>query len=286
MTGRGGVVLRRFLKNRLALVGASVLVAMVIAAFVVPDLYPHDYEMIDPLALLMPPSPDHWFGTNAIGQDVFAQTMRGLQKSMIIALLVALLSTLIAGAVGATSGYLRGATDRVLTWITEVLLVVPSFVIIAICSPWFKGKNYLLLVLLLALFSWMVSSRMVRAITLSLRERDYVRAARFMGAPPRTIIARHILPSMSSVLIVDATLNVGVAIVGESALSYFGFGVQKPDISLGTLIADGTSSALTYPWLFLFCIGSLVLIVMCVNLIGDGLRDAMDPSSTVGKVRS
>jgi peptide/nickel transport system permease protein len=275
---RWRVVLGRLATDRGALLGALVLVLMVLTAFLAPHLYPYDYQRIDPSALLQPPNAEHWFGTTAIGQDVVAQTLRGLQKSLIIAVLVALASTTVAALVGATSGYLGGATDRVLTWITEVLLVVPSFVIVAICSPWFRGRNFLILVALLAAFGWMVASRMIRAITLSLREREYVRAARYMGARRRTVIVRHILPAMASVLIVDATLNTGVAIVGESTLSYFGFGVQRPDISLGTLIADGTASALTYPWLFLFCIGALVLVVLSVNLIGDGLRDAFDPS--------
>ncbi|MFC7753562.1 ABC transporter permease [Tsukamurella soli] len=272
-------MLRRLLHDRLAMVGVAILVVMLVAAFVVPHLYPYDYQQIDPVELLHPPSPRHWFGTNAIGQDVFAQTMRGLQKSLVIAFLVALLSTTLAAVVGATGGYLLGLTDRVLTWVTQVLLVVPSFVIIAICSPWFKGRNYLILVLLLGAFGWMVTSRMVRAVTLSLRQREFVRAAQFMGASRRSVITRHILPSMASILVVDVTLNVGAAIVGESTLSFFGFGVQPPDISLGTLIAAGTSSALTYPWLFLYCCGSLVLIVLATNLVGDGLRDALDPGS-------
>ncbi len=283
--GRTRLIARRFVRNRLALVGVVILVLLLVAAFVMPHLYGYDYEQIDPVEMLHPPSPRHWFGTNVIGQDVFAQTMRGLQKSLIIGFLVAVLSTLIAAVVGAVSGYLGGVTDRALTWITQALLVIPSFVVVAVCSPAFKTRSYLFLVLLLALFGWMVSSRMVRALTLSLREREFIMAARFMGAPWYIIVARHILPSMSSVLIVDVTLNVGSAIVSESTLSYFGFGVQPPDISLGTLIADGTSSALTYPWLFLYCCGALVLIVMATNFIGDGLRDALDPTSRAGRGR-
>jgi peptide/nickel transport system permease protein len=135
------------------------------------------------------------------------------------------------------------------------------------------------LIALLAAFSWMISSRMVRGLTMSLREREYVQAARYMGVPNRRIIARHILPNVASILIIDTALNVGVAILAETGLSFLGFGVQPPDVSLGTLIADGTKSATAFPWVFLFPAGVLVLILVCANLTGDGLRDAFDPGS-------
>ena len=121
--------------------------------------------------------------------------------------------------------------------------------------------------------------RAVRGMTISLREREYVMAARYMGVPAHRIIFRHILPNISSLLIVDATINVSAAVISETGLSYFGFGVQPPDVSLGTLIADGTQSATTYPWLFGFAAGILVALVLAVNLVGDGLRDAFDPTS-------
>jgi peptide/nickel transport system permease protein len=134
-------------------------------------------------------------------------------------------------------------------------------------------------VVLLAAFLWMVTARIVRGMTISLREREYVLAAKYMGVPGWRIIMRHVLPNISSLLIIDATINVSAAIISETGLSYFGFGVQPPDVSLGTLIADGTRSATTHPWMFGFPAGLLVLIVLSVNLIGDGLRDALDPSS-------
>jgi len=132
---------------------------------------------------------------------------------------------------------------------------------------------------LLAGFGWMISSRMVRGLTMSLRDREFVQAARYMGVANRRIIVRHILPNVASILIIDTALNVGLAILAETGLSYLGFGVQPPDVSLGTLIADGTSSATTFPWVFLFPASVLVVIVLCANLVGDGLRDALDPGS-------
>ena len=135
---------------------------------------------------------------------------------------------------------------------------------------------------LLAVFAWPLSARVVRSLTLSIREREYVLAARFMGLSAARIIVRHILPNASSLLIIDATLGVGYAILSETGLSYFGFGVQPPDTSLGTLIGEGARMATTYPWIFLGPAVVLVFLVLCVNAVGDGLRDALDPTSASG----
>jgi peptide/nickel transport system permease protein len=284
-SGRGRLVLRRFLRHRLSVIGLVCIVALYALAFLGPLFTPWGYAEQDPTAYLSPPSAQHWFGTTQIGEDVFAQTLRGLQKSLTIGLLVGIISTTIAAVVGTTAGYFGGWVDRALMWVVDLLLVIPAFLIIAILSPAFRGKTWLILVVLLATFSWMITARIVRGLTLSLREREFVLAARFTGVPPWRIIARHIVPNMASILIIDATITVGTAILTETGLSFFGFGVQPPDVSLGTLIANGTNSALTFPWLFLFSGGLLVLTVLSVNSVGDGLRDALDPTSTRGSRR-
>ena len=161
----------------------------------------------------------------------------------------------------------------------DLLLVLPAFLIIAILSPAFRGRTWLIFVLLLAAFQWMITARIVRGMTLSLKEREFVHAARFMGVPGWRIIFRHILPNMASLLIIDATVNVSSLILAEVGLSFFGFGVQPPDVSLGTLIGDYAGAALTYPWEFYFPAGFLVALVLAINLIGDGLRDALDPNA-------
>ena len=277
---RRTLVARRFVRNRLAVASLAVLVAMFVAAYALPPLLPYSHTDIDFYALQSPPGPQHWFGTNAIGQDVLAQVLRGMQKSMLIGLCVAVISTLIAATVGSVAGYFGGWRDRMLMWFVDLLLVVPSFILIAIITPRTKNTaNIALLIVLLSAFSWMISSRMVRGLTMSLREREYVQAARYMGVPSWRIIARHIVPNVASILIIDTALNVGAAILAETGLSFLGFGVQPPDVSLGTLIADGTKSATTFPWVFLFPAGVLVAIILCANLIGDGLRDALDPGS-------
>jgi peptide/nickel transport system permease protein len=281
---RGRLVLRRFLRRRSAVIGLTVLVGLFLLAFAGPALSAWDHTSKDFGALLEPPSARHWFGTTQIGQDVFAQTLRGLQKSLVIGLLTALLATGLAATVGACAGYFGGWVDRTLMWLVDLLLVLPAFLLIAVVSPGFRDRTWLLLVLLLAAFSWMIMARVVRGLALTMRERDFVRAARFMGVPGLVIVVRHVLPNMSSLLVIDATINVGGAILAETGLSYFGFGVQAPDVSLGTLIADGTRSALTYPWLFLFAGGALVLTVLAASVVGEGLRDALDPDvgATVG----
>ncbi|WP_329122559.1 ABC transporter permease [Streptomyces sp. NBC_01465] len=277
--GRAGVVLRRFVRNRSALAGGVVLVLLFVLAFVGPLVSPWDYAHIDYSALREPPSADHWWGTNRIGQDVFAQTVRGLQKSLVIGLLVALFSTVLASLVGACAGYFGGWTDRVLMFFVDLLLVFPSFLIIAIISPRLRGGGWFAFVALLAVFGWMITARVVRSMTLSLKEREFVRAARYMGVGPFRIIWRHVVPNIASFLIIDATIAVGGAVMSETALSYFGFGVQAPDVSLGTLIASTTGAAVTYPWMFFFAAGLLIVFVLAVNLVGDGLRDAIDPTS-------
>ncbi|MEV5647877.1 ABC transporter permease [Nocardia sp. NPDC052254] len=278
--GRRKLVWRRFVRNKTAVTAGIVLIIMVIGAFAIPPFLSYDYQERDPLALLQPPSPQHPFGTNEIGQDMLAQTLHGLQKSLLIGFCVAVVAALIAVTTGAIAGLLGGWIDRLIMWLVDLLLVVPSFIIIAIFAPRMKGSgSILLLIVLLAAFGWMISARIVRSMTLTLREREFVRAARYMGASTRSVIVTHIVPNIASILIIDTTLAVGIAIMSETGLSYLGFGVQPPDVSLGSLIAFGTKSALTFPWLFLFPGGFLIAIVLCANLVGDGLRDAFDPTS-------
>ncbi|MGX9787166.1 ABC transporter permease [Mycobacterium sp. MMS18-G62] len=277
---RRTLVLRRFLRNKPAVVSLALLVALFIGCYALPPLLPYSYTDLDFYALQEPPSVDHWFGTNPLGQDLLAQTLRGMQKSMLIGVCVAFFSTIIAATVGSIAGYFGGRRDRVLMWIVDLLLVVPGFILIAIITPRTKQAGTVLwLILLLSVFGWMISSRVVRGMTMSLREREFVSAARYMGVSNTRIIIRHILPNVASFLIIDTALNVGIAIMAETGLSFLGFGVQPPDVSLGTLINDGRTSVTTFPWVFLFPASVLVLIILCANLVGDGLRDALDPSA-------
>jgi len=287
--GRRRLVMARLRRNRAAMAALAVLVLLVVAAFLGPVLYrsitgwTHTDE--DLSAYLQPPSAEHWFGTTQIGGDVFAQTMRGLQKSLLIGFLVAVVSTGLAAVVGAFAGYLGGWVDRALMWTVDLLLVIPSFLVVAVLGRGLGAAGWPVLVLLIALFSWMLTARIVRGTTLSLREREFVLAARYSGVSTPGIVFRHLIPNMSSLLTIDATITVAAAIIAESGLSYLGFGVRPPDVSLGTLIASGAQSAFTFPWLFVFAGGLLVVTTLAVSVLGDGLRDALDPGSRRGARR-
>ncbi len=274
------LVLRRFLRRRLAIAGFIIVLLLFAFAYIGPHFYNWRYDQIDFDSFLQHPSATHWFGTTQNGFDMLALTMRGMQKSLIIGLIGAVLSTGIAAIAGATAGYFSGWTDRSIVGLIDLILVLPGFLIIAILSPVFHGRTWLIFVVLLAAFQWMITARVIRSMTLSMKEREFVYAARFMGVPDWKIILRHILPNMSSFLIIDATINVSSLILAEVGLSFFGFGVQPPDISLGTLIGDHWESAQTAnAYQFYFPAILLVILVLSVNLVGDGLRDALDPNA-------
>lgn len=281
---RRRLILRRFLRNKGAVVGLVVITALVLIALIGPYVTQWAYDEVDRRAYLKPPSERHLLGSTQSGRDMLALTLRGLRKSLLIGFLVALLSTGIAAIVGSFAAYFGGWFERIALWVIDLLLVVPSFLLIAVLSTGGPKGPYawLLLVALLAGFGWMLSSRVVRSLTLSVKEREYVQAARFMGlSAPKTIV-RHILPNISSLLIIDATLNVSSAILAETGLSFFGFGVQPPDTSLGTLLGEGARQVNSFPWLFASPAVAVVVLVLSVNAVGDGLRDALDPNSASG----
>ncbi|WP_327143065.1 ABC transporter permease [Nocardia sp. NBC_01327] len=286
-TGRRKLVWRRFLRNKTSVTAAVVLVVIFVVAFTLPHFLSYNYTDIDPTAKLQPPNGQHWFGTTTLGEDVLAQTLRGLQKSLIIGFGAALIGAFIATIAGSVAGLLGGWTDKAIMWLVDLLLVVPSFIMIALFAPKTKGNgSIVLLTLLIAGFGWMISARIIRGLSMSLREREFVRAARYMGASTWTVITTHVVPNIASYLIIDTTLAVGGAVMAETGLSFLGFGVQPPDVSLGSLIGTYSKSALTYPWTFMFAGGFLVAIVLCANLMGDGLRDAFDPGAKRARAKS
>lgn len=281
---RGRLILKRFLRSKSGLAALVVLALIFLLAYLGPYLTHWKFDDFDQENILTGPSSNHFFGVDDVGRDVYARTLKGLQKSLVIGLTAALLTTGIAGVAGSIAGYFGRKVDIMVVWIIDLLLVLPGFLVLAILSPVMSGRSWLWLVLLLSLFSWMITGRVIRGMTLSLKEREYVQAAKFMGVPAFTIIRRHLLPNMASLLIVDVTINVGVTIVSETGLSFLGFGVQPPDVSLGTVLAAGQDLATVYPHVFMFGAGLLVLTVLCVSVIGDALRDAIDPTSGASRL--
>jgi peptide/nickel transport system permease protein len=275
---RGRIYTRRFLRNWGAVAGVVILGLLVVFAIAGPLLTPYTYTDVDFTNLTSAPSAQHWFGTNGPGNDTFAQTAHGLQRSLIIGLVVSLLTTLIAAFVGATAAYLGGTAEKAILGIVHFLLVVPSFLILALISQK-AGGDWKVLILVLTTFGWMYGARVVWSLSTSLREREYVQAARFMGVGSLRIVVRHLIPNIGSLLIVSFTLGVVTTVLSETGLSFIGFGVKQPDVSLGTLLADGAATITSAPWLFYFPAAGLTLLTVSLALIGDGLRDALDPTS-------
>ena len=278
---RRRLYLRRFLRNRGAVAGLVILAGLVLFALLGPLLTPYSHTDVDFTNLTAQPSPEHWFGTNGTGNDTFAQTAHGLQRSLVIALTVSLLTTVIAAFVGTAAAYFAGTPEKVILGIVHFLLVVPSFLILALVSQK-AGGDWKVLILALTAFGWMLSARVVWSLSASLREREYVQAARFMGVGSLRVVVRHLIPNIGSLLIVSFTLGVVGTVMAETGLSFIGFGVQLPDVSLGTMLSDGATTVYSAPWLFYFPAGVRTLLTVSIALISDGLRDALDPTSRSG----
>ena len=279
-------VLRRFVRHRLAVASLVLLVVIFVAGALASHIAPYGLDEIDLGNTSAGPTlhGSHFFGTDQIGRDYFSRVLFGIRTSERVALLVAALSTLIGTTIGATAGYYRGLVDNLLMRLTDLVLTLPALAVLLTASAFLGRGSPTRVAVILALLFWTTLARIVRGTFLSLREKEYVEAARAAGARDLRIIVRHMLPNAAGPIIVNATLTVGLAILVEAVLSFLGFGVQPPTPALGKLIADGQNSAASQWWLVTFPGLTIVLIVLCVNFVGDGLRDALDP--TQRKVRA
>ncbi|CAL8976453.1 hypothetical protein CELL_02313 [Cellulomonas sp. T2.31MG-18] len=277
-SGAPGVLRRTFRAPR-ARVGVAVLALVVLAAVLGPVLSRWDPFTSDVTAFGRPPTALHWFGTDSSGRDLYVRTLVGLRTSLAVGLVAGPLSTLVAAVVGAVGGYLGGRVDRVVVWGIDLALVLPSFYLLVLLAPTAGRAGWFAVALAIALLGWMVMARLVRAQARSLRRRDFVTAARFLGVPTGAVLRRHVLPHLASLLVVDATLGVAAAVLTEATLGWVGLGLGPPAVSLGTLLAAGSASAVTRPWLFWFPAGLLVVTVLATSLVGDALRDALDPTT-------
>lgn len=278
--------LRRFVHNKLAVGALMVYVTMLLISFVGPYVYGFAFDDQDSGALSVGPFVGgHPFGTDEIGQDLFARMMRGIQRSTYISVLFVLIAGTLGVLVGSIAGYFGKLVDNVLMRFVDVILTVPILVaIIVIAANFPEARSPLGIALFIAILGWMDLSRIVRSTFLSLREREYVEAAHALGASNRRIILKHLIPNSLGQIIVWGTLGAATAVITEAALSYLGYGVSGSDTSLGALVAIGASAADTRPWLFYFPGLAILIIVMSISLIGDGIRDAFDPSAN--RVRS
>ena len=284
-TGKITLYTRRFFRRPSAVVGLVLLVFLILLALFGSKISKWGYDEPDFTALATPPSAEHWLGTTPGGSDMYAMVVRGLGRSLSIGIVSSISITIIAALVGTAISYFEGWFEQVGMWVLDMLLIVPSFLLIAlIVSSATGGNDWLWLAFGMTSFGWIGYARTLRTLTLSLREREYVRAAKFEGVSSFRIIVRHLVPNLGSVLIINTVLGVIGAINGETALSFLGLGIKAPDTSLGTLLNVGQSSVMTSPWVLLAPAAVLVILTFSVQLIGDGLRDAIDPySRSVGK---
>lgn len=291
---QGQLVRRRFFRHKGAIAGLIVLVCVALLAFTsigigpIPGWWDKAYTATGPSIDGGRPTiawfslGEHPFGQTQTGQDYFALTMRGTQISLIIAFVVGIMSTVIGTIVGSIAGYFRGWLESLLMRITDLFIIIPLLVLAAVLGQIVSGMGIVPLALVLSLVTWTSLARLVRGEVLSLREREFVSAARAIGTSAPRIILRHILPNTVGVIIVATTFAIAAAILLETSLSFLGFGVQAPDVSLGSLISTYQNAFTSRPWLFWFPGLFILAIALSVNFIGDGLRDAFDPRQNKG----
>jgi ABC-type dipeptide/oligopeptide/nickel transport system permease subunit len=295
---QGQIVRKRFFRHKGAVISIIVLSFVILLAFTSVGIHVWGistsgwwiwhWRQTPPLVnggvptLHLIPGPEfgigeHPFGQDEIGHDIFALVMRGAQQSIMIMVLVGLVGTFVGVIIGALAGFYRGWSDSLLMRFTDVIITIPFIVVGAVIGRSAGQLGAAVLGLVIGLFAWTGLARLVRGEFLSLREREFIDAARVSGASDRRIIFKHILPNAVGVIIVAATLLMAGAILGETALSFLGFGVQAPDTSLGLIVAQNQAAFGTRPWLFWWPGLFIIVIALSVNFIGDGLRDAFDP---------
>lgn len=286
--GKATIILRRFMRNKTAVAGLAIFLLLSAFSFLGGFFTQWDKSTIDPMFIAEPPSPGHWMGTTQAGIDLYALIVEGTRISILIGLVVGLLSVLVAAVYGCTMAYFGGKVDKVMLFILEALIMMPALLLVAVATSGAGGgikrdlPSWLLLTVVLLAFSWMGTARLIRSLSMSLMQRDFIKAARYMGVPPRRIIRRHLVPNIGSLLVLDVTRGVTAAILAEVAFSFIGIGIRLPDVSLGVLIGQSTAQVSTFPWMFWFPLIVMLLLTGSLAMMNDGLRDAFDPSSSSG----
>jgi oligopeptide transport system permease protein len=270
---------RRMGRNRMALAAAAVVVALAIGAMVGPALSPYAFDTLDWQHLASAPSPvaSHWLGTDRLGRDLFVRTSNGLRVSLLIGLAGTAISLLIGVAWGVVSGFVGGRTDELMMRFVDVLYALPYLFIVIILTTVFERGSLPVLFIAIGAVGWLTTARIVRAETLALKQREFVDAARATGVGTPGILMRHIVPNLLGTVAIYATLTVPQMILFESFLSFLGLGVQEPAASLGSLINDGAQEMQSAPWMLIVPAGFLIALLVCLNVVGDALRDALDP---------
>ena len=284
------MVWNRFRRHPGARVGMVVFFILVLAVLLAP-LSPYDPDASAVQQRFQPPSWQHPMGTDPLGRDLLTRILYGGRISLTVGLMVVGITLSIGVTVGALAGYAGGVVDNFLMRITDAALTLPSLLVLVLLGamlrdvdlPLFKRSSVVTIAVVIGILSWMTFARLVRAAFLTLRELDFVTASRALGASPFRIVLRHILPNTIGPIIVEATLELGYAIIEESGLSFLGFGIQPPTPSWGNLLSNAQENFIRYPWLAIFPGVMIFLAIISVNYIGDGLRDAFDPYKVLVK---
>jgi peptide/nickel transport system permease protein len=282
---------RRFRSHPGAVAGSIILILLILSILLAP-LSPYDPETSNVDEKFLPASWQHPMGTDALGRDMLTRILYGGRISLAVGLMVVGITLPLGVSIGAAAGYLGGTVDNVLMRITDSALTLPSLLVLILLSailrevelPIFRRNSVITIAVIIGMLSWMTFARLVRAMILTLREMDYVTAARSIGAKDLRIILKHILPGTIGPIIVEATLELGYAILEESGLSFLGFGIQQPTPSWGNLLSNAQENFVKYPWLAIFPGLMIFITIISVNYIGDGLRDAFDPFKVLEKV--
>ncbi len=266
----------RFMRNKAAMVSLFILTVMTLAVIFLPMMSSFAYDATDWYAMHAAPSAEHWFGTDALGRDLYVRTLVGGRISLMVGVLGALVAVLIGTLYGATSGFIGGRTDRIMMRILEILYAVP-FMFLVIVLVTFFGRNIVLIFVAIGAIAWLDMARIVRGQTLSLRSKEFIEAAYVSGVSNWKIITRHIVPNVLGIVAVYSTLLIPSMILTESFLSFLGLGVQEPMTSWGALLQEGANTMEVAVWQLLFPAAFMVITLFCFNYVGDGLRDALDP---------
>ena len=268
---------RRLRSNPAAVVAVVVLSAIVVLTWLGPWISPNNSQTLDWLHIAARPGTQssHWFGTDRLGRDLFVRTLAGTRVSIAIGLAASVISLLVGVSYGAIAGYSGGRTDHLMMRVLEILSGLPLIFFVIFLTVIFGRGEYLLFFAIGAV-GWLTMARIVRGQTLSIRQREFIEAAIASGATTGRIIFRHVVPNVVGSVVVYATLTVPQIILFESFLSFLGLGIQEPGASLGTLIAEGAGEMETAPWILLVPGGFLAVLLLCLNIFGDGLRDALD----------
>lgn len=263
--------------HKLALGCLFLLAILYVAAILAPYLSPYDFDKVELVKMSQAPSISHPFGTDGLGRDVATRIMYGGRISLFAGLSVAILSTLIGTIIGLVAGYYGGFIDNILMRLTDLALTIPMLPVLIVAGAFISGGTSTSIIVILSALLWMYIARVVRASCQSLKERDFVLAAKVIGASDLRIMTYHILPNLVGTIIVNATLTLGLAIMMESVLSFIGFGIQPPVPSWGNMLSEAQKDMVEQPWLVWAPGSFIVLSLVAINFLGDGLRDYLDP---------